>query len=282
MNLKFENLVKKYQKVSRGLVHHERYNLYALSCHSTGIEGSELSREDVNFLLDNRLTPTGKKIEDILMVEDHHEALKAMLEMAHQKNLIELSVADLRRLSPKILLRTIAAEFAKHWNFDVLNGVFRKVSLQAGNRVFMEPEKVPIAMDAFLLNFNRDFKKQKTITEIYQFSFKSHFLLVDIHPFRDGNGRLSRLIMNYVQRCHGLPMSIVHTDHKYKYFQILEEVRETNRFDSLYEFMFQEATLFFEKELNLIREKGGHYLFEKQSESKNTQKNQSHENTWTW
>ncbi len=103
--------------------------------------------------MDYGLTPKGKKVDDILMVEDHHEALKDMIAMTNKKNLIELSAADLQRLSPKILLRTIACEFARHWNFDVLNGKFRKISLQARNHVFIEPEKVPSAINQFFLNF---------------------------------------------------------------------------------------------------------------------------------
>ncbi|MCY4298429.1 MAG: hypothetical protein OXC61_03935 [Flavobacteriaceae bacterium] len=67
--------------------------------------------------------------------------------------------------------------------------------------------------------------------------------------------------MNYVQRCHDLPMSIVHTDHKHDYFQALEEVRKTNGYDWFYEFMFQEAILFFEKELHLIQNRGAHHFF---------------------
>ncbi len=62
--------------------------------------------------------------------------------------------------------------------------------------------------------------------------------------------------MNYVQRCHDVPMSIVHRDYKHDYFQALEEVRKTNCYGSLYQFMFQEATLFFEKELDFILKRG--------------------------
>ncbi|MCY4215545.1 MAG: Fic family protein [Flavobacteriaceae bacterium] len=244
--LKFKNLIEEYIEQSRRIVNYDRYNLYAISCHSTGIEGSKLNIDEANALLEYGLTPKGKKLDDSLMVEDHHEALKDILEMSKQKNTIPLHLGDLQRLSSKILLRTVGAEEAKNGNFDVLYGKLRTVSLQAGRTVFMAPEEVPKAIDEYVKWFNEEFKtKGENIIETYKFSFKAHFNLVSIHPFRDGNGRLSRLIMNYIQRYYEIPMSVVHMEHKQDYFDALYETRKTKDINCLYNFMFDEATLFF-------------------------------------
>ncbi len=40
-------------------------------------------------------------------------------------------------------------------------------------------------------------------------TFEAHQRLVSIHPFNDGNGRTSRLLMNYVQRYYRQPLTIV-------------------------------------------------------------------------
>ncbi|MCY4298589.1 MAG: Fic family protein [Flavobacteriaceae bacterium] len=255
MNKEFEELVREYQRISKGVINHDRYNLYAISCHSTGIEGSKLNIDDVNILLEYNISPKGTSIEHNLMVQDHHEALKDVLEMAKQKHMPKLGLNDLQRLSPKILWRTLGFEFAKKGNLSILEGRLRTVPLQAGKRVFMEAENVPTAVDVFLKDFNEHFHKQKTITDIYRFSFKAHYDLVDIHPFRDGNGRLSRLIMSFVQKFYELPMSIVNSNDKEFYFRALEKTNEVKTYEYLYDFMFEQASVFFQQEIDFLLQK---------------------------
>ncbi|MEO6328537.1 MAG: Fic family protein [Ginsengibacter sp.] len=45
-------------------------------------------------------------------------------------------------------------------------------------------------------------------------SIDAHFDLVTLHPFYDGNGRTSRLLMNYLQLQANLPMAIVFKEDK--------------------------------------------------------------------
>jgi len=44
--------------------------------------------------------------------------------------------------------------------------------------------------------------------------FDAHFQLVSIHPWEDGNGRTSRLLMNYIQHFHNEPLSIENSTDK--------------------------------------------------------------------
>ncbi len=53
----------------------------------------------------------------------------------------------------------------------------------------------------------------------YRLRFKAHFRLVTIHPWVDGNGRTTRLLMNIIQRQLGLIPSIVMKDVKGEYIQ---------------------------------------------------------------
>ena len=63
----------------------------------------------------------------------------------------------------------------------------------------------------------------------YRLSFKAHFRLVTIHPWVDGNGRTSRLLMNIIQRQLGLIPSIVMKDVKGEYIQpwLIAESKKT-------------------------------------------------------
>lgn len=60
----------------------------------------------------------------------------------------------------------------------------------------------------------------------YRLSFEAHFRLVTIHPWVDGNGRTTRLLMNIIQRQLGLIPSIVTKDAKGEYIQALIDSRE--------------------------------------------------------
>ena len=57
-------------------------------------------------------------------------------------------------------------------------------------------------------------------------SFDAHFDLVSIHPFYDGNGRTSRLFMNFIQAYFNLPLALVFKEDKAEYFEALEATRD--------------------------------------------------------
>ncbi len=57
-------------------------------------------------------------------------------------------------------------------------------------------------------------------------AFDFHYDLVSIHPFADGNGRVSRLMMNYILVYHDQSPAIINKEDRNQYFQSLEESRE--------------------------------------------------------
>jgi len=89
-------------------------------------------------------------------------------------------------------------------------------------------------------NINETMNKDLTLIEKINLSFAAHFNLVSIHPFYDGNGRTSRLLMNYIQAIFHLPFSIVHNESKVEYINALVESRESNNINQFYSFITQE------------------------------------------
>ena len=70
-----------------------------------------------------------------------------------------------------------------------------------------------------------------------ELAFKAHQRLVSIHPFNDGNGRTSRLLMNYVQRSYGQPLTIVFREDRQAYFEALEQSRVAQDLTAFIDFM---------------------------------------------
>ena len=90
--------------------------------------------------------------------------------------------------------------------------------------------KVPARLEAFCEELNR---RRRTIDvsdvcAIYDLSFWAHYELVTIHPWADGNGRMSRLLMNLLQIEFGvLPTKVLKED-KVGYIQSLVDTREND------------------------------------------------------
>ena len=78
---------------------------------------------------------------------------------------------------------------------------------------------------------------EKTKMEAMELSFAAHFDLASIHPFYDGNGRTSRLLMNYIQAYYGLPLATVYKEDRAEYFQALTLTREKEDTKIFQEFM---------------------------------------------
>ena len=84
---------------------------------------------------------------------------------------------------------------------------------------------------------------------VNELAFDAHFQIVSIHPFADGNGRLSRLLMNYIQEYHNLPLSVVYEDDKQEYYTALQKTRETKDLSIFRKFMFGQTEKFIQKRI---------------------------------
>ena len=79
---------------------------------------------------------------------------------------------------------------------------------------------------------------------------KALFDIVTIHPFYNGNGRTSRLLMNYLQAYFNLPMSIVFLNHKIEYYHALVATRTTENIELFRTFMHAQYVKFLQSEID--------------------------------
>lgn len=148
-------------------VDYDKYYLYSLITHSTAIEGSTLTEVETQLLFDEGITANGKPLVYHLMNEDLKQAYEYVIEEAKQH----------KPVTPLFLQR--------------LSGII--------GRSYMNYQKVPVKVDELCVFLQEKQKQAFTLQEQYELSFNAHLNLATIHPWVDGNGRMARLLMNYIQ-----------------------------------------------------------------------------------
>ena len=99
--------------------------------------------------------------------------------------------------------------------------------------------------------------------DILKLSADIHYNFVNIHPFGDGNGRTSRLLMNYIQMYHKEPLIKIFTDDRAEYIDALNETEEKSNPDIFRDFICRQQIKFYEAELEKYKksESGFFLLF---------------------
>ncbi|WP_460956757.1 Fic family protein [Spirosoma litoris] len=239
----------------RDLVSHrpeyEEYNQLMHTYHSVAIEGGTLYLDETKSFLEMGLPAAGKPWHHHLMLMDHQLAQQQMLSWPAERE--PLNHARLQAIAAMIMRQTDGPTHTLLGSFDSSLGEFRTVSAMAGGRMFMDAQKVPAAVDKLLKQINTALPAAKTIRQMYDLSFQAHYDLVSIHPFGDGNGRSARLLMNYIQHYHGLPISLVHVEDRRAYINALAQSRHQAYPKPMLDFMYAQLTTFLQLECNQLR-----------------------------
>lgn len=231
-----ESLILKYKSLGiTDVLHYEKFNLISISHHSTKIEGSTLTELETQILLDNGLTPKGKPINDTLMVTDHFKALHFIIDKA--KNQVSITTDLVKEINSYVMKSTGGIYNTILGEVDASKGIFRKGNVTAGVSYFPNYDKVERLTDELTKFINAKMNDNLTIDEKLYLSFDAHFNLVSIHPFYDGNGRTSRLLMNYIQAFYDLPLAIVNSEDKQEYIQALIDTRKEDNIQIFRDFM---------------------------------------------
>lgn len=80
-----------------------------------------------------------------------------------------------------------------------------------------------------------------SLTDFIERSVHIHHRMTVIHPFMDGNGRVSRAFLNWLFRLKGLPPVYIKCEHKQKYFDALSNADMAGDYDPLVEIFYREV-----------------------------------------
>ncbi len=84
---------------------------------------------------------------------------------------------------------------------------------------YASPEETPALMSDLVDWYNKEEQAQKLSPAELATLF--HYRYIRIHPFEDGNGRIARLLVNYILARHGYPMIVVRSRNKFEYLEAL-------------------------------------------------------------
>ncbi len=209
-------------------IDYEKFYLYSIITHSTAIEGSTVTEVEAQLLFDEGITAKGKPLIEQLMNLD----LKAAYDYGHTwiKRHEDITVESLVTLAARVMARTGGEYNSLGGSFDASKGELRKLNVTAGagGRSYMNWMKVPVKLKAFCDELNKCRKAVDKCDKaaVYELSFWAHYELVTIHPWADGNGRTSRLLMNLLQMEYDVLPTKVFKEDKAEYIQALIDTRE--------------------------------------------------------
>ena len=172
---------------------------------STAIEGNTLSLIQTKAIVEDGISVGGKTLREIYEVVNHNKAF----------GFVKKCVTE-----GKTLDETIIKEIHALLMENILTGdVYRNVEVRISGAKHKPP--VPSEMYQQIKNFYADLP-YKVKENAIEFAAWTHAEFVKIHPFVDGNGRTSRMIMNYQLLASGfLPVSIA-KENRLEYFEALE------------------------------------------------------------
>jgi Fic family protein len=180
------------------------------------IEGSTLTLRETADLLERGITPREKRLADVKETEGHRKAFYDML--AHKKG-----------LSLKKLLQWHGQLF-QETKTDIAGRIRQHQVAITGSR--FEPP-FPAEIHPLIREFFRWYARSKGRVHPVELAALAHLKFVTIHPFADGNGRISRLIMNFVLNRHGYPMFNIPYGGRSSYYTALERA-QTKEMESIF------------------------------------------------
>jgi len=177
---------------------------------STGIEGNTLTLSETSYLLFEGIVPKEKSLREIHEVINHKKAFDYMLD--YKGNITKEFILKLHEL---IVINTLRPDL----NSQI--GKYRTVQVFVGRSIPPHPREVPNQMARLLRWYS--INKNKLHPLVLASYFHTEF--EKIHPFIDGNGRVGRLLMNFILHKNKYPMINIPKRRRFKYYETLQNAQ---------------------------------------------------------
>ncbi|MBS9768316.1 MAG: Fic family protein [Flavobacteriaceae bacterium] len=209
---------------------------------SNKIEGNTLTLQETALVIEKGLTVGGKTLNEHLEAINHPHAIDFKKEVVkNPEPITERLVMEIHSL---ILKGIDNRNAGKYRNVPVM--------ISGAKHLPPQPYAVPIEMERLLLWYN---EHKETLHPIV-LSAEMHERLVTIHPFIDGNGRTSRLLMNLILLQNGYPIAILKgdSDNRLRYYNALEVAQTENNKEPFINFVAETVEESIKRILKIVKE----------------------------
>ena len=182
---------------------------------SNAIEGNTLTQSETELVLSKGITVGGKTLIEHLEVIGHKDAIDYVESLSQQKQALgEWEIKQIHNL----ILRKIAPEEA---------GKYRQLDVKAAGTNYLYPAHYLISQ---LMNDFINWLNSETAQNLHpvEYATVAHYRFVSIHPFRDGNGRTGRLLMNLLLLRAGYPIVIISNQQQNNYINAIAYGQNNN------------------------------------------------------
>ena len=178
---------------------------------SNAIEGNTLTLRETQLVIREGITINGKSLSDHLEAKNHPKAIEYIEQLAKQKDIA-------RTLGEKEILKIHELIFS---------GILENAGHYRNCQVYIEgcehapPAacEIPDLMKELINWLNNNPEELRPIELAAVF----HHRIVSIHPFDDGNGRVSRLLTNLLLINNGYTLTVIRRVDRKKYYETLQK-----------------------------------------------------------
>ena len=206
-----KEFLERYRKQNKTVQEQFDQNfVMAFVFNSNSIEGSTLTPKEIELLLKENIAPN-KPLEDVLEAKNAEKTLNFV------KNCKE-------ELTEELLLKMHETYFKETKPY--IAGAYKTAQNRITGSAFetTPPKFVPTDMKLYF----KEYEKLKKELHTLELGAWTHWKLVRIHPFQDGNGRTARILMNFILHKNGYAMIDIKTKEKQQYFSALEKCHYNN------------------------------------------------------
>lgn len=208
---------------------------------SNRIEGNTLTLRETDLVINKGLTVSGKSMKEHLEAINHGDAILYVKELISKESVLtKKEVLSIHNL----ILRGILPEEA---------GRYRRIQvmIQGSGHMPPPPYLVEKQMEDYFIWYERNRLSLHPIV----LAAEMHERLVTIHPFIDGNGRTSRLIMNMILLQNGFVIANIKGDNtsRYSYYEALDEVQTSGNKDAFIRFIAEVEKQSLERYLSILK-----------------------------
>ena len=207
----------------------EQYFHTSYTYESNRIEGNTLSLQETHLVINEGITIGGKSVREHLEVINHREAIDLLYDLVEHK--VSFNTHCLKQIHHLVLK-----------GLDDRNaGKYRGVPVMISGSQHVPP--APYLIDKLMEDYFIYYEQNRERLHPVLLAAEMHERLVTIHPFIDGNGRTSRLVMNFILLQNGYTIANLkgNLENRLAYYAALEKVQLNHDSSDFYALIIDHA-----------------------------------------